>query len=110
MPSEKTGKWSKTGIQGKSSVLRLFIGGYITCTSTGTMYSLRRRPGSRRLPRRCRSHAVRAWFVMGPVRGRKSILRMAGLDFDTLLVGRDMPFHLESSSRVRELTEGLPPA
>jgi glyoxylase-like metal-dependent hydrolase (beta-lactamase superfamily II) len=50
-----------------------------------------------------------ALFTMDPVRERESILRIAGLDLDTLLVGHGVPLLLDASSRVREFAMGLPP-
>jgi glyoxylase-like metal-dependent hydrolase (beta-lactamase superfamily II) len=50
-----------------------------------------------------------AQFVMDPVQEQRSILRMAELDFDTLLVGHGVPLRPDASSRVREFAKGLPP-
>jgi glyoxylase-like metal-dependent hydrolase (beta-lactamase superfamily II) len=50
-----------------------------------------------------------AAFVTDPVAQRESILRMAALEFDTLLVGHGVPLRPEASARVREFAEDLPP-
>jgi glyoxylase-like metal-dependent hydrolase (beta-lactamase superfamily II) len=48
-------------------------------------------------------------FTMDPVRERESILRIAELDFDTLLTGHGVPLTPAASSKVREFAMGLAP-
>lgn len=48
-------------------------------------------------------------FTMDQVREQESILRIAELDFETLLAGHGVPLLPEASSKVREFAMGLPP-
>jgi glyoxylase-like metal-dependent hydrolase (beta-lactamase superfamily II) len=50
-----------------------------------------------------------AMFTMDEVRERESIIRIAELDFDTLLVGHGVPLTPAASSKVREFAMGLAP-
>jgi len=44
---------------------------------------------------------------MDLARERKSIMRIAGLDFDTLLVGHGVPLHPGAAAKVREFADAL---
>jgi glyoxylase-like metal-dependent hydrolase (beta-lactamase superfamily II) len=49
-----------------------------------------------------------ASFTMDPASERESIHRIAGLDFDLLLVGHGVPLRRDASRRVREFASTLP--
>jgi glyoxylase-like metal-dependent hydrolase (beta-lactamase superfamily II) len=48
-----------------------------------------------------------AFFTMDLAHERESIMRIAGLDFDTLLVGHGVPLHPGAATKVREFADTL---
>ncbi len=49
-----------------------------------------------------------AGFTMDPAREQESIRKIAGIDFDLLLIGHWAPLHPQAAVKVREFAAALP--